>query len=210
MRYYIAGGIVADSNFLAHHGIQGQKWGVRRFQNEDGTLTEAGKKRYYKDDYKKGDIVEKRLMREANRSEKKAYKYINKAEKAEAKGKTEKAGRFKERATAWKRNSDEAAKDIERYNNASYEDRRSMRKDARLSSVANWSGGLASMPLEIAANRSLRKTLSKYGGQTLSQFVASGRSTPDTNLRKTLNVVSGVALAGFGVGLAGLRHSDDD
>ncbi len=31
---------------LYHHGIQGQKWGVRRYQNEDGTLTDAGKKRY--------------------------------------------------------------------------------------------------------------------------------------------------------------------
>lgn len=31
---------------LTHHGILGQKWGVRRFQNEDGSLTYAGKKRY--------------------------------------------------------------------------------------------------------------------------------------------------------------------
>ena len=31
---------------LSHHGILGQKWGVRRYQNEDGSLTEAGKKRY--------------------------------------------------------------------------------------------------------------------------------------------------------------------
>lgn len=31
---------------LYHHGIKGQKWGVRRFQNADGSLTEAGKKRY--------------------------------------------------------------------------------------------------------------------------------------------------------------------
>lgn len=35
--------------YLAHHGVKGQKWGTRRFQNEDGTLTEEGKKRYYKD-----------------------------------------------------------------------------------------------------------------------------------------------------------------
>ena len=35
-----------EYNYLAHHGIKGMRWGVRRFQNEDGTLTEAGKKRY--------------------------------------------------------------------------------------------------------------------------------------------------------------------
>lgn len=31
---------------LAHHGIKGQKWGVRRYENYDGTLTSSGKKRY--------------------------------------------------------------------------------------------------------------------------------------------------------------------
>lgn len=32
--------------FLAHHGIKGQKWGERRYQNEDGTLTPEGRRRY--------------------------------------------------------------------------------------------------------------------------------------------------------------------
>lgn len=31
---------------LYHHGIKGMKWGIRRFRNEDGSLTDAGKKRY--------------------------------------------------------------------------------------------------------------------------------------------------------------------
>lgn len=39
--------IVTRDISISHSGIKGQKWGVRRFQNEDGTLTEEGKKRYY-------------------------------------------------------------------------------------------------------------------------------------------------------------------
>lgn len=35
---------------IAHHGIKGQKWGVRRYQNEDGSLTEEGKRRYLNGD----------------------------------------------------------------------------------------------------------------------------------------------------------------
>lgn len=35
-----------NNNELTHHGIKGQKWGVRRYRNTDGSLTEAGKKRY--------------------------------------------------------------------------------------------------------------------------------------------------------------------
>lgn len=37
---------VVRSGSLSHHGIKGQKWGVRRFQNEDGSLTAEGKQRY--------------------------------------------------------------------------------------------------------------------------------------------------------------------
>lgn len=39
-------GVQAFGDSLEHHGIKGQKWGVRRFQNEDGSLTAAGKARY--------------------------------------------------------------------------------------------------------------------------------------------------------------------
>lgn len=52
-----------DSEYLAHHGILGQKWGIRRFQNPDGTLTAEGKARYgqqrgyeARQMYKRGEI----------------------------------------------------------------------------------------------------------------------------------------------------------
>ena len=38
--------IYYETDYLMHHGILGQKWGVRRYQNSDGTLTAAGKARY--------------------------------------------------------------------------------------------------------------------------------------------------------------------
>lgn len=48
---------MSNHAYLAHHGIKGQKWGVRRFQNDDGSYTSAGKRRYSKG---KTALVEKR------------------------------------------------------------------------------------------------------------------------------------------------------
>ena len=61
--------ICSRTNELKHHGIKGQKWGIRRFQNKDGSLTLLGKKRYRDDDIiiekgsKQRHISEKREIR---------------------------------------------------------------------------------------------------------------------------------------------------
>ena len=54
----VKGGKLMSESYLVHYGIKGQRWGVRRYRNEDGTLTEAGKERYA---YKTKDEIDPSL-----------------------------------------------------------------------------------------------------------------------------------------------------
>ena len=49
-----------DNNYLQHHGILGMKWGVRRYQNKDGSLTAAGRKRVAKLDAERETLTGKK------------------------------------------------------------------------------------------------------------------------------------------------------
>lgn len=67
---------------LYHHGVKGQRWGIRRYQNKDGSLTPAGKKRYYDTpelNEQKSDMLSARAVYKTSKSayNKASTKYQN-------------------------------------------------------------------------------------------------------------------------------------
>lgn len=82
MEYYLT-----KEDYLQHHGILGMKWGIRRFQNPDGSLTAEGRRRYRVDT--NGKYVKR------THAERKAYDKKVKALAAAAKAKKNKSPRDK-------------------------------------------------------------------------------------------------------------------
>lgn len=69
-------------NELTHWGIKGMRWGIRRYQNKDGTLTTAGKKRYAKEMAKLKE--EERVAKNQQRTKAKLDKLEEKRREIEA------------------------------------------------------------------------------------------------------------------------------
>lgn len=104
--YYVAG--VPYSSELYHHGIKGQKWGRRNYQNPDGSLTPAGRERYGVGKVReqlgfgsKGHLnaAQRAMMKSYKKDMKKFEKSETKINRKEAKGKD--ASKYIDRATGY-------------------------------------------------------------------------------------------------------------
>lgn len=112
----------AYPNELLHSGIKGQKWGVRRFQNPDGSLTPEGKKRYRNALTKRKNLESRATMSamiyvdRKRRLEKQALKYKKLKEQGldttKAKAKLENARKAEK---YWRSHSAEVRKELEKH-----------------------------------------------------------------------------------------------
>lgn len=84
-------------NELYHHGIKGQRWGVRRFQKPDGTLTKAGEKRYQKRLVEKAVIIGGQARFANARAENAKKRYDKMAKRAQTKPTDKNLQKAKER-----------------------------------------------------------------------------------------------------------------
>lgn len=73
--------VYKSSDTLQHYGVLGMKWGIRRYQNKDGSLTPAGKKKAAKLKERYTQLTGKRMRRNPVKSTTSIKQVVNRKEK---------------------------------------------------------------------------------------------------------------------------------
>lgn len=159
---------------LMHYGIKGQKWGVRRFQNEDGTLTPAGRKKY------------KLEIKEENR---KAFEYGREAS-------------ISSYAAAYAKNK--SIKSQYKYKKALLKDPNMTKSSTQKKRRYAEADAMSSKQLEAYARSAEKKAkehcnslIKKYGSENVKNIIYSDFKAKDGSIMKRVNdrVISGKDVA---------------
>ena len=153
-----------ENNYLEHHGILGQKWGVRRFQNADGTRTAAGKARAADNLYKTRDALRaKRNRVQENKTEAivTSFGLLNRRHHEQAKAELKALKEERDRLP------DEIKKARKEHNTAIKEAIQSVDKE-KLKKVAVIGGAVAATM--AIAHPATRAALAKYGKTVISNL----------------------------------------
>lgn len=67
-----------DNTYLCHHGVKGMHWGVRRYQNEDGSYTDKGRKRYGTQAARKYYKIDRLKRRQEHTESFRTYRHLDK------------------------------------------------------------------------------------------------------------------------------------
>jgi len=146
-------------NYLAHHGIKGQRWGVRRYQNEDGTLTRAGKQRYR-------DLDDRESFQRET-----AQNNYRKAQQEYDRGHRHRAAYHQTVGNAFDHFADRTALDRKAYTENLERDRRASVKRQR-----EWNAKNASLLSDEELNRQINRLMKeKQFADLTAQVVAPGR-----------------------------------
>ena len=155
-----------NTNELYHFGIKGMKWGVRRYQNEDGSLTPAGKKHYGN---MSDDKLQKNLYKQVKKARANQSDWLNQWNVNNTIGKNSKAV------------EDRYRKDVKKFQ-SSDEYKKAMRKIAELDKKAG--RGEISKDQYDKQYKNIRKSMYSPDLDTSVRYTDNGRKYSEAYLKK--------------------------
>lgn len=179
------------NNELYHFGVKGMKWGVRRYQNADGTLTKVGRKRYGED----LDINDKSRVNIARIRKGEARRRLDVA-KANNSTNTTRIAELQGRVRGAKR----AVKDAKKVD-----------KGANLAAKGQTiTGNQVKAYMAIGASNVASRAFTAFLNYRLSDLSAQGRLTPaHQSVAQSLNKIGGYGIQGLGLAYAAKKTVDN-